>query len=289
MNQIVIIIVLISALMHAFWNLFAKKSRNKLVFIWLVILSSVIMFFPLFFYLLFNAEFFLIFLLYAFTSGIFLSLHFYFLAKTYTLGDLSLGYPIIRSSSLFIFLLAIIFLKESVAMIGVMGIFIIIFGIYIIHLESFKINSFFGSLKNIYKKATFFAILTALFYSISIIVDKIGGNYSHPFLYIYFLWISQIIFIFPFLFFKENKKYIKSELNTNFKSILISGFFITFSYLLILFAFRIDTASQIVSLRQLSIVFGVIFGNLILKEKYGLIRIVGATIIFIGTFLVALS
>jgi uncharacterized membrane protein len=289
MNQIAVIIVIISAVMHALWNLCAKKSKNKLIFFWLIILFSVVMFLPWFFYFLFYTKFLPEVFIYICLSGFLSSLHFYFLAKTYTSGDLSLTYPIVRSSSLFVFLLSIVFLKEQLSTPSTIGILTIVCGIYILHLKSFKLSSFFQPLKKQGGNATFFALMAALVYSIHIIVDSIGTNYASPFLYIYWLWMSHIIFLLPVVSLKINRQDIKQELITNHKFIIISGFFLTFSYALVLFAFGIDNTSQIISLRQLSIILGVILGNLILKEKYGMVRVIGAIIIFIGITFVALN
>ena len=43
-------IVLVAALLHASWNYLAKKSRNKIAFIWWAILFSTIIFSPMFLY-----------------------------------------------------------------------------------------------------------------------------------------------------------------------------------------------------------------------------------------------
>ena len=40
--------VLVAAFLHAIWNYLAKKSLNKIAFIWWAILFSIILFFPMF-------------------------------------------------------------------------------------------------------------------------------------------------------------------------------------------------------------------------------------------------
>ncbi len=50
MSELALGIVLIAALLHAGWNFLIKKSRNKIAFIWLAILVSTIVYFPMFLY-----------------------------------------------------------------------------------------------------------------------------------------------------------------------------------------------------------------------------------------------
>jgi len=218
-------------------------------------------------------------------SGFFTAMYLYFLGKSYSKGDISLTYPIARSSSIFVPLLAFFIIKEKLSFLGIFGIVIILFGIYMLHMESFKLNS----LNNLKNKATLFALLTALFSSFYSIVDKVGVGYVFPIVYIYLTLFFSTIFYTPFLFLKNNHKDLKVEWGINKKNIILSSFFIVLSYVLILFAFRVGKVSYIISLRQLSVVFGVVMGSLILKEKYGKIRLVASIIMLIGFFLLTIA
>jgi len=200
-----------------------------------------------------------------------------------------LTYPLARSSPIFIPFLAYIFLKEKLSLLGILGIAIILIGLYFLHLKSFRLSSIFMPLKNMEKKATIYALLTALFSAFYSISDKIGIQYVQPFFFIYFTHIVTNIFFLPIILFKERYNDIKIEWKSNSKSILISGFLVVFSYLLVLFAFKIEKVSYVISLRQLSIVFGVIFGAFILKEGYGRIRLIASAVMFLGFILVAIA
>jgi uncharacterized membrane protein len=85
----------------------------------------------------------------------------------------------------------------------------------------------------------------------------------------------------------QTKGGIKNEWQTNRTTILVCGFLSIFGYFLILVAFTIERVSYIVGLRQLSIVFAVLLGGYALKEKYRGMRFTSASIIFVGTFLIA--
>lgn len=291
MSPIAIILVIISAFIHSFWNLLAKKSKNKLVFNWYIILFGPILYFPLFLYFVSTNQTELqpIGWLFIILSALFHTFYFYFLGKTYSYGHLSLTYPIVRSSPLFVPLLAFLLIREKLSFVGISGIIIILVGIYLLHLRSISWKSFLEPLKYMKGKATTYAFSTALFSAFYSVNDKMGVRYVQPFVYIYITWVVLGIFYLPIIFSKNNRKDIKFEWKDNKKSILISAFLVLFSYLLTLFAFTIDKVSYIVSLRQLSAVFGVTLGIFVLKEKYGKIRLFASIIMFIGFFLVIIA
>ena len=61
------------------------------------------------------------------------------------------------------------------------------------------------------------------------------------------------------------------------------------SYSLIVFVMKFEKISYIMSMRQLSIVFGVILGNMVLKERYGLVRFIASCLIFLGIFCIGIA
>lgn len=281
-----VILVIISAFIHSLWNLMSKKSRNKIVFNWLMISAGTILYLPPFLYYIFtnkiqiqSAGWQLIAL-----SSVFHTFYFYFLGKSYSYGDLSITYPIARSSPLFVPFLAYIFLNEKLSLIGILGIVVILIGIYLLNFSSFNLK-----LSENAKKAVIYALLTAIFSAFYSVNDKLGVSYVYPFCFIY-LSIALTCFLYlPIIIRKNYFREMKIEWKMNNKPILISGCLLIFSYLLILFAFTIDKVSYIVSLRQLSIVFGVIFGIFLLKEEHGKRRIIASLIMFIGFFLVVIA
>ncbi len=287
MNFVAILLVLASAFLHAFWNLLSKKSKNKLVFNWFIVLLAPVIYFPVFLYLIFKNPIPAIGFLFIILSGIFITFYFYFLGKSYQHGHLSLAYPISRSSTIFVPFLAAVIIKEQLSLKGILGIIIIVAGVYMLHLRSFNLKSFLEPLRYVREKATLFALLTALFSAFYSVNDSIGVNYVFPFLFIYLAYFVSSITYLPIVFSKDNHKDIKNEWLLNKNSILISAFIAFLSYMLVLFAFRIDNVSYVVALRQLSIVFGVILGSFVLKEKYGKVRFVVTMLMLVGFFLVA--
>ena len=82
---------------------------------------------------------------------------------------------------------------------------------------------------------------------------------------------------------------LKKEWSINKLSILIVGFLDLFTYLMILFALRISKVSYVAAAREVSIVFSAFFGIILLHEKNGFQKFVGAALISLGVVFIGLS
>jgi len=79
----------------------------------------------------------------------------------YERGDLSLVYPLSRGSGpLFVPILAGILMHKQLSFLGVIGITLVIVGIYVIHLRSFSIQSFLEPIRSMRGSASLWALCT---------------------------------------------------------------------------------------------------------------------------------
>lgn len=285
-TEISFMLVIVSAVIHPIWNMLLKRSSDKFIFYLNIHLLFTFLFsFILFLYPIQNMR----------MSGWVLVLfsaaaHFFyqaFLCRAYELGDLSLTYPIIRSSPIFVLLLALVFLREVPSAAAVVGIIIVIIGAQLINQKGFNLKEFLAPFQPSHKKAIVAAALTAFFSACYSAVDKKGVLEVEPVLFFYlFFAISGFMFL-GYLMTQPQRRtrYFKS-LNTDKFRVGIAALLEFASYILILYAFRISKVAYIIALRQISVVFGVLYGILFLKERYGKVRLAGSAIMFIGIFLI---
>ena len=147
MSGIALSIVLASAFLHAGWNYLLKKSERKIVFIWWFLLMSAIIYLPVFLFYYPEVSIPPAGWLCIVATGIIHGVYFWCMGGAYQRGDLSLVYPLARGSGpLFVPILAVILLREEISLLGVIGILLIIGGIYCIHLRSFSRIRFPGAL-----------------------------------------------------------------------------------------------------------------------------------------------
>ena len=291
MNTLAVLLVIISATMHAARNLLTKRASDKQAFVWWYEIVGLILFFPVFALVLVRQGIepspFYYFIL---VSGFIHFLYWLFLAKSLETGDLSRVYPIMRSSPAIVLVISIFILGENVSTQGIFGILLVALGVYLINMREISISELIQPLRSIRRdRSTQFALLTLFSVTGYTIADKLAVEHLHPVIFAFlYPWISLSLFTFYVRRVKKNGE-LKNEWTVNRKSILLCGILSIFGYFLILVAFTMERVSYIAGLRQLSIVFAVILGGQILGEKHQMIRFFSAVIIFSGTFLIALA
>lgn len=276
--------VAISALLHAFWNLLAKEGENKESFMWLMTLTSLFTVSPIFLLLVPDLSLPLELLPILLISAVAETLYFITLSRAYSLGDLSLVYPLARSSPLYITILAVVFLGEEISLAGFLGIILTVVGVYMLHLRSLRLEEIFRPFRE-WGRASSYALLTALWTTLYSLTDKIGVNRIDPVVYAFWLEPFILVILTPTLTHMRGWSSMKSEWENSKLRVLAAGFLMRSGYILVLLAMSLAPVSYILALRQVSVVIGAIIGILFLEEGYGKIRVISSTIIFLGIYL----
>ncbi len=187
----------------------------------------------------------------------------------YQRGDLSLVYPLARGSGpLFVPILAVILLREEISLLGVIGILLIIGGIYCVHLRSFSRSAFLEPFRALRGGASLWALFTGLAIAFYSLVDKVGVGLVYPPVYIYLMLLITWLMITPWILIRE-RHWLMSEWQRRKGSIVVVGFLSGFTYLMILFALRISKVSYVAAVREVSIVLSSYYGVVLLGEKHG--------------------
>jgi uncharacterized membrane protein len=248
-------------------------------------ITSLIIFIPIFYFILPEIYFPLDILPYLIFSGFSETIYFLGLGKAYEKGDLSLVYPVARSSPVFVTLLAFLFLGEKISWIGLIGILVIFFGVYILHLKGLTKQDLTVPIRYLKTESSRYTLLAALgttFYSIS---DKLGVTTVDPLLYSFWLgfFVTGILTIATI--YRRGIKPIQEEIKEGVTMIALCGILMKGGYMMVLYAMSFAQVSYILSLRQVSVVLGAFMGVIFLGEEYGRIRIIGSIIIFIGVYI----
>ena len=169
------ILVIISACLHASWNLFSKSQSPTIGFFQLATLGTVFWFSPILFMttdLIVEISFSLWGIL--LVAGLFLAIYYTGLASAYARGALSIAYPLARSLPL-LFVVALTFAAgrgSDLSSMAIMGTIAIVTGALILPMNS--IGDF--KLSNYLNASCAFAILAALGTAGYSFVDDIGMN-----------------------------------------------------------------------------------------------------------------
>ena len=216
--------------------------------------------------------------------------YFVLLGRAYSQGDLSLVYPIARGvGPMLVPVLAVLALGERVALPAVTGIILIIVGIFIV--------SWWGRFRKILAQpsvllrdgGTRYAILTGMAITLYSLVDKVGVGHVQPFLYMYMINVGTAIGLAPYIAFKYGMTPVRRAWQSNAWAIVTASLLVFLAYGLVLTAFSFSQVSYVAPAREVGIVFGVLLGVLVLKERFGQGRLLGSTLIVLGLALIALS
>ncbi len=282
MDPLPFMLVVASALFHALWNLLAKGASDKMVFMWLMNFISLFTTLPVFFLLLSDWSFPFAAVPYMVMSGLAEALYFFSLGKAYEHGDLSLVYPLARSSPLFVFALAAVLLGERASPLGALGILMVVLGVYMIHLRGLSPRDLLAPFNSIRGRASQFALLAALSTSIYSLVDKVGVLVVGPFLYAFWVEFFVTALMTPLILWRGRFGSLSAEWRIQGPRIVISGFLMRVGYLMVLVAMSMAPVSYILGIRQLSVVIGSFLGVEILGESHGKVRLLSSFTIFFG-------
>lgn len=280
MSTLTFLLVLASALLHASWNLVAKKYAGNYSMIYLSFCFSSVVTGLLSIPYLKDVEITQTPIFLLLITGVLHAIYGFVLTFTYKNGDISTLYPIVRGSGIAgAVLLALMFLSEKISPQSGTGVFLVISGIATL---SYRRNRNETSLKGI-----LLALTCGAFIMSYTIADKLLVTDIHPIpVLAASQTISALIFL-PYVLTKRRTE-LKMTLKTLWLPVLVISIVATSSYLIILYVMQIAPVSKIVAVREASVVFGAIAGYVILKEDFSRLRLFGVVTVLIGIILVKL-
>jgi len=278
-------LVMTSAVSHALWNYVAKEAGDKDSFMLLINVLSLVIFLPVFYVILPEIYFPVEILPFLFISGVAETIYFLALGKAYEEGDLSVVYPVARSSPMFVAIAASLLIGERITAWGALGIAFILFGVYVLHLKGWSGEELTRPLKALGDPASRYAFVAALGTTVYSISDKMGVTAVDPLLYSFWLGFVITGMLSLVTVKRRGVSLLREELRGSLFRVSVAGVLVKGGYMLVLVAMSMAQVSYILALRQVSVVLGAALGVVLLKERYGGVRIVGSMIIFVGVYL----
>lgn len=303
MTFVAILLVTISAFLHAGWNMFSKSKSSSVGFFLLTTWGTVLGSLPILFWafdfvrqLAFSSAAWGILA----AAGFFQAVYYCGLAGAYRRGDLSIVYPLARSFPLVI-LVGLAFWDgsgQSFSLSGLVGLFAILCGAIILPMNSFRDFR----LQNYFNSACAFVLVAAFGTAGYSFVDDVAmnalkaiphilPNWGRAVLYLFLECVATAVWLHFFLLFsKSARQELQIRVRQLAKPALQAGLAIGLTYCLVLLAMTQATqVAYVVGLRQLSIPIGTFLGVVVLKEKGSVPRVVGVSLLFLGLLLIILQ
>jgi drug/metabolite transporter (DMT)-like permease len=284
-------LVLVSALLHAVWSAAIKGSRDPLTFGVLqqvATLPGLALLFAGFRPSEVPKE---VWTLVAGT-GVAHAGYLYWMCRGYERGDLTVVYPIVRSTPALLPFFAAGWLGESVSPGGALGIAVTVAGVWLVHTQ--------GDLRlsALLAPGTSFAYLSLVATVAYSLLDKRAmgllqaAPWSSPLprsiVYFFLLSFSHAVFFVPLALARIPRASWRAVSASEWGRAALAVVISLGSYGLILEAYRRAPASYVVAVRQVSVLFAVAIGAFWLGERPGRARVIGALATVAGVALIAL-
>jgi len=274
------LVMLVTAAMHAAWNLFVKGDTDKLSALTAMMAGGGLLFTPVAFLVPAPAPASWPFIALSITTHVG---YYVFLLAAYRHGDLSLVYPIARGCApLLVAIGGTLLAGEFLNLWQSVGVALLSGGIASLALER-------GWPLGKDGHPALFALLTAFFIAGYSLTDGLGVRRSEsPVGYIAWLFMLEVLPMLTVCLVLRRRAffdYLRRRWNHAIAgAVLSSG-----GYGIAIWAMSVATMTSIVSLRETSVLFGAAFGALFLGERFGWRRVVAAVAVVAGNLLLHLT
>jgi drug/metabolite transporter (DMT)-like permease len=160
-------------------------------------------------------------------------------------------------------------------------------GVYFLSLSETKPTPA-GVGKSFPRRGSTWALASALFISIYSVSDNFAVVWTPPSVYIWWVFLGNFVFLIPFVWKRSRRKGNVVEIKSRWGRISVAGAASLVAYLAVLFALKLTSVSYVVTGRALSVLFAAVFGVVLLKERFGPMRILGAALMILGMATIAI-
>ncbi len=286
MSHSAFLLVILAGLIHALWNIAAKKAGGDVRFAGFTSIIMMLIWAPVGIYFGWDvvpkwgrAEWGFI-----AASGVLHVLYFITLLRGYRKADLTVVYPLARGfGPLLSSAAAILFLGEKLSLIGTFGILAVVGGVFLIAGGSKLWRTMHDQAQQArVRKGIFYGLLTGVFIASYTVLDGYAVKIIliSPILIDYFGNFIRIALLMPALL--RNIQATRTSWKMEWKYALIVGAISPISYVLVLYAMQEAPLSHVAPAREVSMLFAALIGGHLLGEGDRWQRIMGALCIATG-------
>lgn len=286
-------LVIFAGLIHASWNIAAKKAGGDARFACFTALVMMVFWAPVGLWLgwqqvpswgVMEWGFITV-------SGILHVLYYVVLLRGYRKADLTVVYPLARGSGpLLSSLVAILFLGEQISALGGLGIVAVVAGVFLVAGGPGLFRQAHDPHKRArIRKGMVYGLLTGVFIASYTVVDgySVKVLLLSPILVDYIANFVRVAFLLPSVV--RDLPAARVLWASQWKYAAIVGIISPISYVLVLYAMQVAPMSHVAPAREVSMLFAALLGGHLLGEGDRVARLLGAACIAIGVMALALG
>jgi drug/metabolite transporter (DMT)-like permease len=287
MSPLALLLVLLAALCHSAWNLVVKTDTRRLEIQSGALVVGTLMCAPvLFFYSPWTLP------PHAWAliavSALFESAYVLALTSAYEAGDMSLVYPVARGSgTVLVAPLAVLLLGERLSPQGVVGIALVVAGIFVSHgLGRGALPGW--AVAGAHRRALGWALLTGALIAGYSLVNKVGVTLVPVPLYAFLVFLADAVLVrLVQRWWGATPPALRRD--APWGRMIVVGVLMMGAYLAVLMAMSQAPVSYVVAAREVSVVVAALLGALVLHERHSIARVAGAVVIFGGLCAIAMA
>lgn len=289
MTPLALGLVLAAALLHATWNLLAKRARGGAEFVWLFATLTLIAYAPavVVYVLLVHPALLWVQVGFAAASSVIHVAYFVTLQRGYRLGDLSLVYPLARGSGpALATLLAVTVLGERPGALGLAGAGLVVLSVFVLSGGALAGG---GAGAPRQRAAVLLGLTTGLFIAFYTVWDgyAVGHLGAAPLLFSYLSEGGRAVLLLPLAW--RGRAAVRSAWRESRREAIGIALLSPLAYILVLTAMTFTPISLVAPAREISILVGTLLGTRLLAEGHGAQRLLGAAGMVAGVTLLALA
>ena len=286
-------LVVLAGFIHACWNIAAKKAGGDVRFVAFTSVVLMVFWAPVGLWVgwqqvpLWGAiEWALV-----LASALLHVGYFTVLLRGYRLADLTVVYPLARGSGpLLSSMVAIVFLGEHISALGLVGIFGVVGGVFLIAGGPGLWKAAHDPQQQArVRTGIFYGLTTGIFIASYTVIDGYAVKVAlvSPILVDYVGNLLRLVFLLPSLL--RERPVVAQMWHLQRKYALIVGILSPVSYVLVLYAMQVAPLSHVAPAREVSMLFAALLGGHLLGEKDRGPRILGAAWIAAGVMALGLG
>ena len=286
MTAFALLLVLTAALLHALWNLLAKRARGGIPFTWLFSLLTVILWAPIIvvYMIVWRPTLGWLALLFMLGSATIHLAYFLMLQRGYRHGDLSVVYPLARGTGPLLSMVgAVLLLGERPTWLAVIGALLIIAGVFAIAGGPDMLR------RRTAVSGVSYGLMTGLLIATYTLWDKyaVSAVLLAPLLLDYGSSFGRTLLLLPAI--RTRTAEVRYEWRVHRWEAIGISVLSSLAYILVLTAMITAPVSYIAPARERSILFGALLGTWLLKEGNMRGRMLAATVMVAGIILLSLG
>ena len=288
MSITAVLLILASSVLHAIWNLLAKRAGvGGAVFVWLFTACSSLLLWPVAIavYLVEKPDIGWLGFWGMCGTAILHLLYFIVLQRGYRVGDLSLVYPLARGTGLTLStIMAVVILSERPGPVTIGGLVLVVLGVVLLTWRGRSSES-----EEKTRAAIKWGILCGMSIGVYSVWDKymVSGVNVPPVLLELFTGFALCVMLTPHAWTKRDM--VRSLWSSHRREVIGVAILAPASYILALTAMSFTPLSSVAPSREISILIGAVLGTRFLGEQHTTRRLIAAGSMVFGVIAIALG